>query len=320
MEAVANPRVAKRYEIVTQEKSGGATYTPKILADFVARQIVEAARELPSERPLRILDPAVGHGELLISLLEQLTAHGYTAFDISGFETDENANELASARIRPHFPIVTINFQSRNFLEFVLENFAPSGTGNLFASASDPYDLIIANPPYVRTQIMGARQAQLLAEQFGLSGRVDLYYAFILGMAQVLKPKGIAGIIVSNRFITTKSGAAVRHAFLERFNVQHVWDLGDTKLFDAAVLPAILVVEGKNGHAATVPTFTSIYQTSAAAQYEVAIPRESKGHSSRALIDACKPYERRNDFPPIAESSEELKTSIREKWRTDIFG
>jgi 4-hydroxy-3-polyprenylbenzoate decarboxylase len=53
---------------------------------------------------------------------------------------------------------------------------------------------------------------------------------------------------------------------------------------------------------------------------DVVIPRESKGHSSRALIDACKPYERRNDFPPIAESSEELKTRIREKWRADIFG
>ena len=84
---------------------------------------------------------------------------------------------------------------------------------------------------------MGAAQAQLLAEQFGLSGRVDLYYAFILGMSQVLKPQGIAGIIVSNRFMTTKSGASVRQAVLEGFNTRHVWDLGDTKLFDAAVLP-----------------------------------------------------------------------------------
>jgi 4-hydroxy-3-polyprenylbenzoate decarboxylase len=46
---------------------------------------------------------------------------------------------------------------------------------------------------------------------------------------------------------------------------------------------------------------------------DVVIPRESKGHSSRALIDACKPFERRSDFPPIAESSEELKAKVREK-------
>jgi 4-hydroxy-3-polyprenylbenzoate decarboxylase len=53
---------------------------------------------------------------------------------------------------------------------------------------------------------------------------------------------------------------------------------------------------------------------------DVVIPRESKGHSSRALIDACKPYERRGEFPPIAESSEELKAQVREKWKEAIHG
>ena len=53
---------------------------------------------------------------------------------------------------------------------------------------------------------------------------------------------------------------------------------------------------------------------------DVVIPPEEKGHSSRALIDACKPYHRRNDFPPVAESSEELKNAIRHKWKDEIFG
>jgi adenine-specific DNA-methyltransferase len=94
-----------------------------------------------------------------------------------------------------------------------MDRFGCGGLGTLFnAGTSDTYDLIIANPPYVRTQIMGAEQAQLLAKQFGLAGRVDLYYAFLLGMANVLDPKGVAGIIVSNRFMTTRSGASVRSA------------------------------------------------------------------------------------------------------------
>lgn len=282
----APARVARRYEIVTQEKSGGATYTPKILADFVAQRIVEAARKLPSDRPLRILDPGVGNGELLISLLDQLSDRHYAAFEICGFETDENALNIASARIKQRFPAAALNFQRGNFLDFVLEHFSLSGTGNPFRpSIADAYDLIIANPPYVRTQIMGATQAQLLAAQFGLSGRVDLYYAFILGMAQVLKPQGIAGMIVSNRFMTTKSGAAVRQAFLERFNVRHVWDLGDTKLFEAAVLPAVLLVEGKNGHAAAMPTFTSIYQTTGAAQYKAKTPVDALSGEGVVAID-----------------------------------
>ena len=106
---------------------------------------------------------------------------------------------------------------------------------------------------------MGAGPAQRLAEQFGLAGRVDLYQAFIVGMAHVLKPGGIGGIIVSNRFMTTKSGGAVRQLVRSHFNVRHIWDLGDTKLFDAAVLPAVLLVERQDARQQTAAAFTSIY-------------------------------------------------------------
>lgn len=258
-EAVTVPR----YIIVPEEKSGGATYTPNILADFVARKVVEIFDEFPAGRPLRVLDPAIGDGELLVSLLQQLADRPGLDIKVHGFETDQKALKVAAGRLRQRFPAVEVNFEPESFLEFVLEHFGADGNRSLFSPpVPETYDLIIANPPYVRTQIMGATQAQLLAEQFGLSGRVDLYYAFILSMAQVLKPKGIAGIIVSNRFMTTRSGASIRQALFERFNIRHVWDLGDTKLFDAAVLPAVLLAQGKDGHKLETPAFTSIYQTS----------------------------------------------------------
>ncbi len=49
---------------------------------------------------------------------------------------------------------------------------------------------------------------------------------------------------------------------------------------------------------------------------DVVIPPERKGLSSRALIDACIPYER--SYPAIAESSEELKATVRKKWKDYI--
>ena len=262
MEALHQPHVTKRYQVVTEEKADGAIYTPKILADFVAQQIIETAGTLPTDRPFRILDPAIGHGELLVSLLEHLADQPELNIEVYGFETDPEALGTATERLSKQFPGVSLHFKPDNFLEFVLEHFGSGGHGSLLhRTVSEAYDFIIANPPYVRTQIMGAAQAQLLAEQFGLAGRVDLYYAFILGMSQVLEPQGIAGIIVSNRFMTTRSGASVRQALFDHFNIRHAWDLGDTKLFEAAVLPAVLLVQGKNGHKLKTPAFTSIYQT-----------------------------------------------------------
>lgn len=253
----------RRFETVTEQKAGGATYTPSVLADFVARQIVEAADFSEFGDPMRVLDPGLGDGELLLSLLQHLTTQRPNlSIELHGFETDPNAIKSATARLQEHFPDVPLQFRTANFLEHILKQF-PDGTEPLFRDTSsiETYDMIIANPPYVRTQIMGADQAQELARAFGLSGRVDLYHAFLIAMAWALKPTGIAGIIVSNRFMTTKSGASVRGAVLDEFNLLHAWDLGDTKLFDAAVLPAVLLVRGQGDDENDTPRFTSIYET-----------------------------------------------------------
>jgi hypothetical protein len=77
-----------------------------------------------------------------------------------------------------------------------------------------------------------------------------------------MKPSAIAGIIVSNRFMTTKSGAGVRANLQKGFCIHHIWDLGDTKLFDAAVLPAVLLLEKRSQHnVISNPRFSTVYAT-----------------------------------------------------------
>lgn len=267
------PHLTKRYDVVTEEKAGGAVYTPKSLADFVSQQITNVSGEIINGKSLRILDPAVGDGELLVSLLEHLPCQPNPRIEVCGFETDSDALDTARKRIERQFPGISLSFKLGNFLKFILEHCALDGNENLFRSTiPKAYDLVIANPPYVRTQIMGSQQAKQLSGQLGLSGRIDLYHAFIIGISQVLKPQGTAGIIVSNRFMTTKSGASVRRALFDRFNVRHAWDLGDTKLFEAAVLPAVLLVQGKHGRKRELSAFTSIYQTSESASETAADP------------------------------------------------
>jgi adenine-specific DNA-methyltransferase len=234
----------------TKEKSEGITYTPKLLADFVAQRMLATAGKL-DKSPLRILDPAVGHGELLTSLLDQLDV----PVEIFGFETDAEALNVAKARLSKLVSPNALHLKHSSFLDHILDDFEQG----LFGSAT-PYDLIIANPPYVRTQVIGAQRAKELAAQFGLTGRVDLYHAFLLGMTKALSPTGTAGYIVSNRFMSTKGGATVRSALVDQLNLVEVYDLGDTKVFDAAVLPAVIIAQGPTS-APQAPRFTSIYQS-----------------------------------------------------------
>ena len=225
----------------------------------------------------------------MVSLLERLPR---VDIEVFGFETDNKAFATVKERLGSEFPDISFRIEQDNFLEFVLEKFGANDHASLFqCDMPEAYDLIIANPPYVRTQIMGAAQARLLAEQFGLTGRVDLYYAFLLGMSRVLKPDGVAGVIVSNRFMITKSGSSVRAALQERFNIRHAWDLGDTKIFEAAVLPAVLLLEGQNGQVPQTPNFTTIYQTSDLAEMSVFTPIDALEHEGNIEVEGGRRFQ-----------------------------
>lgn len=260
-----------RYSEVVQQKSSGSTYTPVDFAAFVADQIVQAA-DLPKSGKIRVLDPACGDGALLDALIKRLPLSIRKRVELVGYDTGHEALRIATQRLQLDFPDLDVCLEHKDFLDHVLNL---KGGGNLFSAGEvqEPFHLVIANPPYVRTQIMGAQQAQLLAQNFGLTGRVDLYYPFLLGISQVLAKDGVVGVITSNRFMTTKSGQAVRRAMLSRFRILHVWDLGDTKLFDAAVLPSVILARSTSDlqrpHTHGI-TYSSIYETKDAAIAEAA--------------------------------------------------
>jgi adenine-specific DNA-methyltransferase len=242
-------------------KSTGSHYTPKILADFVAQRMIEVFQQVTPSASTRILDPAIGEGDLLHALLVKLPKMSASKIEIHGFDTSYLAIEMADKRLQHALQNIDLKLNCEDFLEFVFNNYASSAQGNLFATLTpEKFDLIIANPPYVRTQVMGADQSRILSRRFGLSGRVDLYHAFIEGIARTLKPGGITGLIVSNRFMTTKSGIEARKIITDHFHVLHIWDLGDTRLFEAAVLPAVLLLRKKGEEKySTPPKFTTIY-------------------------------------------------------------
>jgi adenine-specific DNA-methyltransferase len=257
---------APRYSDVDQQKFDGVTYTPTVFANFVAVQMLHAV-DLPKSGKIRVLDPACGDGALLYALASHLTVELRERVEMVGYDTDAEAICIASRRLQHDFPDLDMRFEQKDFLDHVLNL---QGSGDLFSvgEVQELFHLVIANPPYVRTQILGARQAQQLAKNFGLTGRVDLYYPFLLGISQVLEENGVTGVITSNRFMTTKSGQAVRRAMLSRFRILHAWDLGDTKLFDAAVLPSVLLARGVQGlrnPRTDGISYSSIYETKDAA-------------------------------------------------------
>lgn len=236
----------------SKKKCEGATFTPPMLASFLSERIIRHINFENHNATIRINDPACGDGALLVALAQSLNDRNIR-FSISGSDTNDSSLTNSKDILHALYPDVSVELEQKDFIAEKL--------GGLFSPIAEN-DIIIANPPYVRTQILGAEYAQYISKLYNLSGRVDLYYPFLINMTYSLKPAGIIGVITSNRYLTTKSGSAIRQFLYSNYDILEIIDLGDTKLFDAAVLPAIFIGRKKSGNRfSEEPVYTSIYET-----------------------------------------------------------
>lgn len=224
-------------------KSTGATFTPEALADFVAKKIICALGEVPQR--IKVMDPACGDGSLLLAIGQLLKEKRINNYSLIGYDTNADYINDALSNLRSA-DLTSVELKNADFL---LSDTSVGNEADMFSQREktmECVDVVIANPPYVRTQVLGADRSQRIAEKYNLRGKIDLYHPFLISMTNSLKAGGVIGVITSNRYLTTKSGGQIRKFLLDNYEILEVIDLGDTKLFDAAVLPAVFIGRKKS--------------------------------------------------------------------------
>jgi adenine-specific DNA-methyltransferase len=261
-----------------QRKLLGIHYTPDSVIDYIVRNTIVnylKKNDFMALRQIKILDPACGSGlfllkafDLLCSLWQQqfgkLTAndiryilennlfgvdiepkaiqeakqqlenkahsHGVKKVRLSLQQGDVLLNELTHRQIN----LLSDNPKTFNWQENFITVFAQGG-----------FDCIIGNPPYIRIQHVQPEERRIqYVEQYQTArGQFDLGGLFIELGYDLLKPEGQIGYIVSNKLLTTQGAKALRTYILEHYNLIEMLDLTDTKLFKAAILPMILIME-----------------------------------------------------------------------------
>jgi len=108
---------------------------------------------------------------------------------------------------------------------------------------SGGFDVVIANPPYIRMELIKDQKAALKRRFPQLfAGRADLYvYFYGLGLS-ILRARGCLAFISSNTYLNVNFGEHLRKYLLETTTVTTLVDFAETKVFDAVVEPAIIVV------------------------------------------------------------------------------
>jgi hypothetical protein len=117
--------------------------------------------------------------------------------------------------------------------------------------AQGGFDCVIGNPPYVRIQrVQPPERRARYAELYETArGRFDIAGLFIELANIIAKPGGHIGYIVSNKLLSTNGASQLRDFILTHYTLVEIVDLTDTKLFSAAVLPMILIIERRSAEA-----------------------------------------------------------------------
>ena len=134
---------------------------------------------------LRILDIGTGSGNIVISLAKKFPKNKFYAVDVS-----PDALEVAQANARTH----NVSNQIR-FIEADVTYDAD------FLKREEKFDIIISNPPYVKTGDLAALQEEVLQEpRFALDGGEDgLYFYRLIARAS-------SRLLVSNGVLLLEIG------------------------------------------------------------------------------------------------------------------
>jgi len=110
------------------------------------------------------------------------------------------------------------------------------------------WDIIVGNPPYIRIQRIEEAEKQVYLKQFKLiHGNFDLSLAFVEMALKLLRPGGIAGLIITRSLIKSNFAYEVRQALIQQKALIGVLDFTDQQVFEGIGAYTCIVFFGNPG-------------------------------------------------------------------------
>ena len=207
-----------------EAKAKGMIFTPPPLADLVVREALSQWKSLhrSGRSPQLIADISCGTGAFLLAFNNYFNSPA----KLIGIDSDRISisftNLLNSATgsnwvIECYDPLLEVGKQKCFFAENLLQK----------------YDLLIGNPPYVRSQLLSHDYKMKLKNVFPdvTKGNYDLSTIFIDHALKSLSYGGIASYILSSKFMTSSYGRLICNKLAKEARVISVTDFHDAQLF-----------------------------------------------------------------------------------------
>ena len=218
-----------------ERTANGAVYTPSYIRNYIVGQVLHS-----SARPLDVClcaDISCGCGAFLYTLAESIHERTQLPFvKIYHHLFGVDISEMSITRAKILLSLVALIHG-----EFINDEDFNLSCGNSLAFdfmhlpsvyENGGFDIVVGNPPYVRSKHIDAATKQVLPRwQTSLIGNADLYIPFFeIGMS-VLREDGIMGYITVNTFFKSVNARALRRYFHENQVSLSIIDFGEQLVF-----------------------------------------------------------------------------------------
>lgn len=186
-----------RYETMLSESyrnKEGIFYTPQDIVSDMMESVEVNSKTL-------FLDPCCGSGNFLLKAVEM----GVSPKHIYGYDTDPNAVKIARRRLKEKTGVEAVHVVCGDFLQ-------------KSHRLSKRFDLVFTNPPWGKKLPRAERMKHVREFEAGLS--MDTSSLFVFAILKVLKPQGIAGLLLPDSFFRIASFEDVRKVVLQNTILQ----------------------------------------------------------------------------------------------------
>ena len=234
------------------KKKNGIEYTPELIAKNMSSYAISRVKN-KQHSTINIIDPAIGSGMMVLSMIRiiyensKINVLKFIENNIFGIDNDdfqillsEISLSLLSLEMTGKIPnkINLLNYNSFYLSkDFLLDKF---GVGE--------FDIVITNPPYIRSRNLDSNTKALIKENFKETsvGIIDTYIPFFQIAMNILCKRGVGILITPNSYFTTNNGKALRQYLLKNSSEIRLINFDEKKLFDGVMTYSAITCFLKN--------------------------------------------------------------------------
>ncbi len=104
------------------------------------------------------------------------------------------------------------------------------------------FDAVIGNPPYVRQESLSKQKDYFQKNYIAFTPTADLYVNFIEKGINLIKPSGLFGMIVSNKWLRAAYGEPLRKYLNNKVSLKSLIDLAGLPVFEDATVRTVILI------------------------------------------------------------------------------